>query len=1077
MQAWKLLDAHITDIRDTIKTGVREDLTLGECKDCGGQLRVLRGKTGKRFVACVGKEGDEPRSRARGRAAAARLRPDVPAAAARHHHAHRQDRAASAAGRRSRSSAPAAAAARGCSASTSTARARRSTRRPQEGRAERERRVRRGGARKETTWRLPGVLITLEGCDGCGKSTQAALLCERLAACGLPVGHGRRARHGRPRAGRHAGRRGRPRRPAPRPVADRRRGPRRCCTRPRAPSSSETRAAARAARAGASWCSTASSTRRSPTRASPAASASTRSSPSTRPALQGLLPDLTLRHRRRPRRRPGARGGGEAPDRIEAEGLELPAARGRRLRRRGPPLPRPCPPRRRLPRRRRWWRPTSRRRPSRPSPPPACGWRAEAPCSTSSPGSARAKELFERAVRDDALSHAYLFAGPEGLGKTAFARELGVALVTSCGGCGACPECERARRGVHPDLHVVEREGDVIRIEQVEPVIADLSLQAVRRRPPRVGHPRGRAPQPGRRPTSCSRASRSRRPTSSSCSSPTALERVLPTIVSRCQLVEFRPLSDTEVERLPASSSYGLERRRGARRWRACPAASVEHAARLADDAVGPAAPRASTSATPRGRRAAARRRARPARAFIGVLARPQPGDRPARRRGRSPAASRELERSSRTSATSSGTRTRRRRAPSARRARLRPPGRAGRRRPARRPGCATSGWSPAGPPMYSGTATAPRELAAAVVATPDHYARLLGVAGRDAQGPVSQHRPEARAAGACSRASRRSPPVPRIASVVFRGGGKVYQFERRRPRVAPGDRVVVDTTRGHRLRTGRQGPRRGAGRAGPARASSRVRAQGYGRRPRGHRLAPRGRVRGQARVPRARGRAQARHEGRRGPPGVRRRQAHHHVLRRGAHRLPRALSARSTTGSAGASSSSRSALATSRASSAATAPAAAACAAPRSPATRSRSPSAWPRTRTCRSTRPRSPAAAAGSCAASSTSTRSTCRSASARPSAARSSRRPAGRAGSSSCSRPVDSVTVDLGEGRSATYKLAELGRADHAGGMTMADDTRRAQRTERVLQPLQDGDRGRRRSASTASARSTSTSPRRA
>ncbi|NLE21628.1 MAG: dTMP kinase [Actinobacteria bacterium] len=33
-----------------------------------------------------------------------------------------------------------------------------------------------------------GVLITLEGVDGCGKSTQAALLCGRLAACGLPVG-------------------------------------------------------------------------------------------------------------------------------------------------------------------------------------------------------------------------------------------------------------------------------------------------------------------------------------------------------------------------------------------------------------------------------------------------------------------------------------------------------------------------------------------------------------------------------------------------------------------------------------------------------------------------------------------------------------------------------------------------------------------------------------------------------------------------------------------------------------------------------------------------------------------------
>lgn len=33
-----------------------------------------------------------------------------------------------------------------------------------------------------------GVLITIEGGDGCGKSTQAAILCERLVSCGLPVG-------------------------------------------------------------------------------------------------------------------------------------------------------------------------------------------------------------------------------------------------------------------------------------------------------------------------------------------------------------------------------------------------------------------------------------------------------------------------------------------------------------------------------------------------------------------------------------------------------------------------------------------------------------------------------------------------------------------------------------------------------------------------------------------------------------------------------------------------------------------------------------------------------------------------
>jgi DNA topoisomerase-1 len=55
-QAWKLLDGHVEQIRERIRSGAREDLTLGVCKNCGGQLRVLRGKTGKRFAACVGPE-------------------------------------------------------------------------------------------------------------------------------------------------------------------------------------------------------------------------------------------------------------------------------------------------------------------------------------------------------------------------------------------------------------------------------------------------------------------------------------------------------------------------------------------------------------------------------------------------------------------------------------------------------------------------------------------------------------------------------------------------------------------------------------------------------------------------------------------------------------------------------------------------------------------------------------------------------------------------------------------------------------------------------------------------------------
>jgi DNA topoisomerase-1 len=63
-QAWRNLEDHVEQIRDSIKAGAKEDrgegLILGVCQNCGGQLKVLRGRTGKRFVACVGKEGEEP---------------------------------------------------------------------------------------------------------------------------------------------------------------------------------------------------------------------------------------------------------------------------------------------------------------------------------------------------------------------------------------------------------------------------------------------------------------------------------------------------------------------------------------------------------------------------------------------------------------------------------------------------------------------------------------------------------------------------------------------------------------------------------------------------------------------------------------------------------------------------------------------------------------------------------------------------------------------------------------------------------------------------------------------------------
>jgi hypothetical protein len=48
---------YLAEVEARIKSGWQEAVTLGECRTCGGQVRVLRGKTGKRYAACVGKDG------------------------------------------------------------------------------------------------------------------------------------------------------------------------------------------------------------------------------------------------------------------------------------------------------------------------------------------------------------------------------------------------------------------------------------------------------------------------------------------------------------------------------------------------------------------------------------------------------------------------------------------------------------------------------------------------------------------------------------------------------------------------------------------------------------------------------------------------------------------------------------------------------------------------------------------------------------------------------------------------------------------------------------------------------------
>jgi DNA polymerase III subunit delta' len=78
-----------------------------------------------------------------------------------------------------------------------------------------------------------------------------------------------------------------------------------------------------------------------------------------------------------------------------------------------------------------------------------------------------AKRLL-RAALEEGPAHAYLFHGPRGVGKRRAARAFAGEILG---------DPERARRGVHPDLYVLEPLGDQIRIDPVRELRRDLHMR------------------------------------------------------------------------------------------------------------------------------------------------------------------------------------------------------------------------------------------------------------------------------------------------------------------------------------------------------------------------------------------------------------------------------------------------------------------------------------------------------------------------------------------------------------------------------------------------------------------------
>jgi DNA polymerase-3 subunit delta' len=70
-----------------------------------------------------------------------------------------------------------------------------------------------------------------------------------------------------------------------------------------------------------------------------------------------------------------------------------------------------------------------------------------------------------------AMTHAWLFTGPPGSGRSVAARAFAAALQCRLGGCGACPACRTVLAGTHADVRAVVPEGLSISVREMRAVV------------------------------------------------------------------------------------------------------------------------------------------------------------------------------------------------------------------------------------------------------------------------------------------------------------------------------------------------------------------------------------------------------------------------------------------------------------------------------------------------------------------------------------------------------------------------------------------------------------------------------
>lgn len=96
-------------------------------------------------------------------------------------------------------------------------------------------------------------------------------------------------------------------------------------------------------------------------------------------------------------------------------------------------------------------------------------------CYSTVVGQEKAVRLVSRSLQSERVPHAFIFKGPDGVGKQLFGRGLAAALncrdLSDVYACGQCSSCKKFLAGSHPDSVVISPDKGMIKINQVREMI------------------------------------------------------------------------------------------------------------------------------------------------------------------------------------------------------------------------------------------------------------------------------------------------------------------------------------------------------------------------------------------------------------------------------------------------------------------------------------------------------------------------------------------------------------------------------------------------------------------------------